>query len=333
MLHGIAPASGKSRMRDRSQVQRKDRRDDGHLYIAIKTCCRHPFFSIARRNFMRRTLGLILFMIGLGAQPPAQAQTQNCRQEFLEIADGICGEFVALSGSSTTNSGSLGVNARINGLLGRLVDIGGEATVGRQAEYYENILQADLPKVLNQGAQCRLEVTRLLFDKICGTTAIAQPQPAPAPQGRTWLLARQASDAPGCEIQPVAVNGVLPEKVKFNRGVYFWTVNQNSARWRILTMNGTYADLDRNCLMLVGSFGPQVPWKDLTQPARLKPALGYPCYVFPKPPDDGPLLHYGQLVEDKIFHSTQQQGNHWYVRNHDGKVGVAYAGCIEFLRR
>ena len=267
------------------------------------------------------------------AQTPVYAQNQqDCRAEFLEVVQGICGEFVSRSGKTTTDSAKLGVSAGLSGLLGRLVDIGGEASVGREAEYYENILQADLPKVMNQGAQCRLEVTKLLFDKICNPSAQQVAKPA-TPQGRTWLLSRIASDAPGCEITPVPLGGVAQRKIKLGRGYYLWTVNQNAENWRVLLMNGTYGDLKRTCFRFVGTFGPQVPWKELTQPAMLKPSLGYACTLFPKPADDGsPLMTWMTIQENTVFYSTPQQGNHWYVRLQDGKVGVTYAGCMEFLK-
>lgn len=263
---------------------------------------------------MRHLFGLFLTISTICLSDAVAAQSQNCRQEFLEIAEGICGEYVALSGSSQSNSADISINAKINGLLGRLVDLGGEARAGRETEYFENIKQADLPKVLNQGAQCRLEVTRLLFDKICGPTATALRPASPAtPTSRTWLLARQSSDAPGCELQPVAANGVLPPKIKLNRGVYFWTVTQNGATWCILRTNGTYHDLNRSCFALVGTFGPNVPLQQLTRPARLKPSLGYACAVLPKPLDDGTLLGWARLVEGQTFHTVHQQGNHWYT--------------------
>lgn len=282
---------------------------------------------------MKYILPVLLTIAIFLMQTPVQAQSrQDCRAEFLEVVEGICGEFVTLSGKTTTNNAKLGVSASISGLLNRLVDIGGEASVGRQAEYYENILQADLPKVMNQGAQCRLEVTKLLFDKICNPSAQQVAKPA-APQGRKWLLSRINSDTAACEVTPVPLGGVAQRKIKLGRGSYLWTVNQNAENWRVLLMRGIYGDVKRTCLSFVGTFGPQIPYKELTRPAMLKPSLGYACNLFPKPTDDGsPLMAWATIRENTVFYSTPQQGNHWYVRLQDGKVGITYAGCMEFLK-
>lgn len=91
----------------------------------------------------------------------------SCYRDVIEFSEGICAEFVGLSGEVAAEiySGNLGAN--LNGLIERLADLDGNVDVEIARTKYQNILQEDVPDALREGRECRLEVAKVFFDRIC----------------------------------------------------------------------------------------------------------------------------------------------------------------------
>lgn len=138
--------------------------------------------------------GFALSILLLGAS--AGAAAANCYRDVVEFSAGICAEFVGLSGKVAAEkySGSLG--ASLDGLIEKLADLDGNVDVEVARNRYENILQQDVPAALQEGRDCRLEVAKLFFDRICPAQGAAvAPAPAPAP-------APASASAPASALEP-----------------------------------------------------------------------------------------------------------------------------------
>lgn len=123
---------------------------------------------------------MVVATLFVGTAAPAAAE---CYRKVVEFSEGICAEFVGLSGTAASQEYSGSIDARLPGLLRQLADVGGSVDARISDSEYENILRADVPTALEQGRQCRLEVAKLFFDRICGPAeqgSLAPPAADPA---------------------------------------------------------------------------------------------------------------------------------------------------------
>lgn len=97
----------------------------------------------------------------------ASAAEANCFKNVSEFAADICADFVGLSGEVAAEryNGQLGTS--LEGLIKKLAEIDGSLNVDVARARYENVLQKDVPAALQQGRECRLEVAKVFFDRIC----------------------------------------------------------------------------------------------------------------------------------------------------------------------
>jgi hypothetical protein len=96
----------------------------------------------------------------------AQAQVDLERAEkalalIRETADGICGT-VRTEGTSDSEKVTGAVNAKLNGLIGKLADLGISGNGSYSADQYVGLIREDLPKALENVNACKTNV----FDKL-----------------------------------------------------------------------------------------------------------------------------------------------------------------------
>lgn len=156
----------------------------GFLEMA-ETACNHSSRAVGEEivrtfNRFRNAMPLLSLTVFMA---PAHA---DCRQDFLAIADAVCGDFAEVTGSSSKSTNGAGAEARINGLLGKILDLGANVDTSRTRQEYQNFLQEDLPEVVAQNARCRLD----LYDRICGTGPAAQAKRGAPEFSQAGRLAR-----------------------------------------------------------------------------------------------------------------------------------------------
>jgi len=89
-----------------------------------------------------------------------------------EFAEGICAS-VKQYGSSTKALASLDAQAQLKGLTKKLADVGFDAKGKYSKEAFEGVTQADLPRVLDSTANCKLKVIELYRDTLFPAAARA----------------------------------------------------------------------------------------------------------------------------------------------------------------
>ena len=97
----------------------------------------------------------------------AGSASASCYRDVVEFSEGICAEFVGLSGEVAAEKYSGNLGASLEGLIEKLADLDGSVDVEVAKSRYQNVLQKDVPAALREGRECRLEVAKLFFDKIC----------------------------------------------------------------------------------------------------------------------------------------------------------------------
>ena len=129
----------------------------------------------------------VLSLTGLITILSMTAATANCYRDVVEFSEGICAEFVGLSGEVAAQKFSGGLDASLNGLIEKLADIDGNVDVSVARSKYTNVLQKDVPVALREGRECRLEVAKLFFDKICPSDQSSTTRKSVASE---WKFAR-----------------------------------------------------------------------------------------------------------------------------------------------
>lgn len=99
---------------------------------------------------------------------PSSASSQDCFRKVIEFSEGICAEFVRLEGRGEKVDLSGELSAELTGIFKSIADVGGEFGGSLSREEYTNILRKDVPAALEAGRQCRLDVAKSFYDKICG---------------------------------------------------------------------------------------------------------------------------------------------------------------------
>lgn len=190
-----------------------------------------------------------IFALIVSAPLPTLASA-DCYRDVIEFSEGICAEFVGLSGSSASQKYSGELEARLSGLLDKLADVGGGGQAAIETEEYENILRTDVPRVLQEGRTCRLEVARLFFDKICASpTPSGRLQQAPAPDPRFASTAfiedadgfTNVRSGPGTQYQIIS---------RVSDGEPFYTRVQDGAWWEVKTATGAVGYMHRSRIRL-----------------------------------------------------------------------------------
>lgn len=77
----------------------------------------------------------------------------------------ICGT-VPLEGTGGNVKLSAGASAKVSGLISNLFSGGAEARAENDRQHYINVLQADLPKIIQDNTNCKLAVFRGLMEKL-----------------------------------------------------------------------------------------------------------------------------------------------------------------------
>ena len=181
----------------------------------------------------------------------------DCNKKIIELAEGICDEFVDTSGGTSSQGYRGKIEAKMPGLLSKLLNLGGEVGADVSKGEYENILRADIPKALEQGRRCRMEVADKFFDRLCGgggtTKAAVQPQPsAGQASGDPFKVEAVIADGMGWALVQSAPNksqGDVLANVK--PGEVFYTYVQIAAWWKVRTASGVEGYMFREHLDLL----------------------------------------------------------------------------------
>lgn len=195
-----------------------------------------------------RAIGI--FGIVLALLPAASGAT--CYRDVVEFAEGICAEFVGMSGSSASQRYSGEIDARLSGLLDKLADVGGEIDAEVERENYENILRSDVPRVLQDGRVCRLEVAQLFFDKICGEQGAAvAPSPSTAVVDSRFAMSAVIDDPDGFTNLRSGRGTQFQVIGQVMDGEVFFTSIQQEPWWQVRTETGSVGYMHRSRIRLI----------------------------------------------------------------------------------
>lgn len=187
---------------------------------------------------MRLRIWTVICLVCAASAAPAQ----DCFRKVVEFSEGICAEFVRLDGDERAMNLRGDLNAELTGIFKSITDIGGEFGGSLDQEEYTNILREDIPAALESGRQCRLEVARAFFDKICGgeTGAVdsrfAQAAHIVDPDG--WTNVRSGAGTQFAIVERIYV------------GETFFTHRQPEAWWQVRTPSGRVGYVHRSRIVL-----------------------------------------------------------------------------------
>jgi hypothetical protein len=155
----------------------------------------------------------------LAIQASAQHLPQAALDQISESAAAICGDFDR-GGFQRSAEANVAAEAELEGLIGRLLNLGVEGAGQIQSERYANVLQDQLGEELKNNRACRLKIWN---DLIIGISV--------APESQTGGPEQVPSDAPGEssvaeEGQYVLPGGVMSGSVV--RGPLLYCVAYNS---------------------------------------------------------------------------------------------------------
>jgi hypothetical protein len=112
----------------------------------------------------------LTFSIALLLMPLANAQDLEAQSKALKViadfAADTCGPAVPIEGKSRKLELSGDVKAQLDGVISKVVNAGISGAGKYQQQEYKNVLQEQLAQVLTQGANCRLDVFKLLQEKM-----------------------------------------------------------------------------------------------------------------------------------------------------------------------
>ena len=127
---------------------------------------------------------LMPLMVGLagasGSAKTAAAQVleQAALDQIAASAAAICGDFNR-AGSEGSAEAKLAAEAELQGLIGRLLNLGVEGAAQIESKEYANVLQAHLSEELRDNRACRLKIWSDLINQVTApATASEPPQPA-----------------------------------------------------------------------------------------------------------------------------------------------------------
>ena len=133
-----------------------------------------------------KTIGLLVLFITLYGNY-ALAATLETKQKALEVitktATDLCN---SVSDKTLTSRIELSgdAKAKLNGLIGKVVDLGIEGAGRYISEESQGVLQEDLAKLLSHNADCKFKVFESLRDLLLGTTEDNQTYPIVLKEGR-----------------------------------------------------------------------------------------------------------------------------------------------------
>jgi hypothetical protein len=125
---------------------------------------------------------ILLVAPGASAQ---ENQNRSALREIREAANDIC-QSVPLEQSSEGTKLSGEAQARLNGLIGKVVDLGVKGAGEYDTRQSRGVLQQDLAEAIKGGNNCRLEVFRSLSDKLLGQKGGGTPEPPPPSASRPF---------------------------------------------------------------------------------------------------------------------------------------------------
>jgi hypothetical protein len=119
---------------------------------------------------MVRSAMAFAFSVTLLFVPRANAQDLDAQTRALKVigdfATETCGTAVPTEGSSRKLELSGDAKAQLDGVISKVINAGISGAGKYQQQEYKNVLQEQLAQVLGQGANCRLDVFKLLQEKM-----------------------------------------------------------------------------------------------------------------------------------------------------------------------
>lgn len=182
--------------------------------------------------------GPFIFVVAL--IPVPAASQDDCYAKVIEFSAGICAEFVRLEGQNRSLKLDGSATAKLSGIFKSITDVGGEFGGSISEEEYSNILREDIPEALESGRQCRLEVAKSFFDKICGHAATGGVN-------ETFPLRARIDDPDGYTNVRSGAGLGFSVSARVLSGETFYTRVQTGSWWQVRTADGTvgYMHLSR----------------------------------------------------------------------------------------
>ena len=141
---------------------------------------------------------------GLDLQLRGLAAIQAAARDF-------CAE-ISTEGGASSRELSGAVKAKLNGLVGKVVDLGLEGGAKYKEDSYKNVLQKDLAEVLKKSVDCRLEVLKLLQDKLIPAVSAVKPPAAGVAKPNSEALVFACNNRPpfSLNLKTAMISGQLP---------------------------------------------------------------------------------------------------------------------------
>jgi len=127
---------------------------------------------------MKRFLGFLVPILVCFSVLPAYPQSLDpeVRAAIREFADDICGVYMR-SGGSNTQELRGEAKASVDGLIGKLVDLGVEGAATFEEEKYTNVVRDDIAEELQDIRSCRIEIWKDLKDTLIVVRQRSDVQP------------------------------------------------------------------------------------------------------------------------------------------------------------
>jgi hypothetical protein len=129
-----------------------------------------------------RLAWMLLGFLSLSSQNASYADDIDTQRRALQLirdtAADIC-TTVAREGSSQSAELSGDVKAKLGGVIGKVVDLGIEGAGKYASSEYKNVLQKDLATLIQSNTNCRLDVFKLLQEKMIGPAKAGAPANKP----------------------------------------------------------------------------------------------------------------------------------------------------------
>jgi hypothetical protein len=138
------------------------------------------FIVTRQRGLSGIGIGMLLLMGGINfsTRTIAFADTFEDQEKKINLilvaADGIC-NVIDTTGNSESEQVKGEVKAQLSGLAAKFADAGISGSGTLESEHFRNVFQQDLPSVLKNNTDCRLEVFRTLKDSLRSSSDAPSP--------------------------------------------------------------------------------------------------------------------------------------------------------------
>jgi eukaryotic-like serine/threonine-protein kinase len=169
------------------------------------------------------------------AQDDLASRQRAALKDIRETAADICGT-IEQRGQQSESEIAGKVQAKLNGVMSKVADLGIEGTGHLKSKEYQGVLQTELAATLKESANCRKDVFEKLMEKML-PTAPTEANPNPLfPKGTVLKTSREAALTLESELHAGSNSTIFLAKTRTNDTVVvkiFWHgLGPNSRSWQ-----------------------------------------------------------------------------------------------------